>query len=58
MLLIFIFIVIIVGVALVMSIYSLFLPFINSLGEIKMYNIAYYGAVSSLERAMLTLKYR
>jgi hypothetical protein len=39
------------------NIYSIFTPFIDNLQDIKDYNMAYYGAISSVERAELTLKY-
>jgi len=43
--------------ALVVSVYSIFWPFISNLWDLKNYNIAYYGAISSIERANLILKY-
>ncbi len=47
----------IVGTGLTLSLYSIFLPFIQTLWDIKSYNMAYYAAVSSVERAQLVLKY-
>lgn len=58
MLLIFVFILLIVGIGILVSVYSVFFPFIKNLGEISNYNTAYYGAVSSVERAELALKYK
>lgn len=34
------------------------MPFIGTLGDIKDYNMAYYGAQSSLERSLLVLRYQ
>lgn len=39
------------------NLYSLFLPFITTLWDIRQYNIAYYWAISSIERAELVLRY-
>ncbi|MBS8122235.1 hypothetical protein [Candidatus Vampirococcus lugosii] len=47
-----------IGGAIVFTVYSLFNPFIENMGDIKNYNIAYYGAISSLERGNLALRYR
>lgn len=58
MLLIFAFILLGIGVGILVSIYSIFLPFIKNLGEIGDYNTAYYAAISSIERGELVLKYR
>lgn len=57
MLIIFTFTIIFVGLAITLSLYSLFLPFIQALGDIKAYNAAYYGALGGIERAQLVLKY-
>ena len=51
-------IMILIGTALSLSIYTLYAPFIKQLADIKWYNIAYYGAYWSMERAVLTLRYR
>ncbi len=40
------------------SIYSFLYPFYESLNDIKNYNIAYYGALWSVERAHLILRFR
>ncbi len=42
---------------LMMNIYSVFNPFIENLWDIKDYNIAYYWALSSVERAELSLRH-
>jgi len=38
------------------SIYALINPFIEEMGDIQQYNVAYYGAIASVERAELTLR--
>lgn len=58
MLLAFTFILLSIGVWILVSVYSIFFPFIKNLGEIGNYNTAYYGAISSVERWELALKYR
>lgn len=40
------------------SVYSFFFPFMQNLGTVTSYHNAYYGAISSVERAELALKYR
>lgn len=40
------------------SMYSVFMPFLNNLGDISQYNIAYYGALWSIERWMLVTRYK
>ncbi len=40
------------------AVYSVFAPFIENIWNIVHFNSAYYGAMSSLERAQLVLKYR
>lgn len=56
MLLIFVFILLGIGIGILVSVYSIFFPLIVNLGEIGNFNVAYYGAISSLERAQLALK--
>jgi len=58
MLLAFTFILLAIGVGILVSVYSIFFPLIKNLGEISNYNTAYYGAISSIERGQLALKYR
>lgn len=43
--------------ALMINVYSIFEPFLNNLKDVKDYNIAYYWAVSSIERANLILRH-
>ena len=56
MLLIFAIAVVSLWAAIIWNIYAIFQPFIDQLWEIQHYNIAYYGAIASLERANLALK--
>lgn len=49
---------VLLGTSLVLTIYSLYAPFIIQMRDIKGYNIAYYGAYGSMERAMLILRHR
>jgi hypothetical protein len=58
MLLAFIFILIIVWLGILLSVYSMFLPFFENLHDIINYNISYYWAVSSIERWLLITKYQ
>lgn len=46
-----------VWAALMINVYSIFEPFLNNLRDVKDYNIAYYWAVSSIERANLVLRH-
>jgi hypothetical protein len=57
MLIIFVVILMVVGLTILGVLHSLFFPFLEQLSDIKQYNIAYYGAVSSVERGMLALRY-
>lgn len=47
-----------IGIGILVSIYSIFFPLITNLWEVGNFNIAYYGAISSVERWELVLKYR
>jgi len=58
MLLAFTFILLSIWIGILVSVYSIFFPFIKNLGEIGNYNTAYYAAISSVERWELALKYR
>jgi len=58
MLLAFVIVLIITWLAILFSIYSMFTPFVQSFGDIVNYNVAYYGAISAVERWELVLKYR
>ncbi len=58
MLLAFVLVIIITWLAILSSIYSIFAPFVSSFGDIVDYNIAYYWAISAVERGELVLKYK
>lgn len=47
-----------VAVGILASVYSVFFPFMQNLWTINQYHMAYYGALSSIERAELGLRYR
>lgn len=47
----------IIGISLGVSVYSLYAPFVQQISDIKMANIAYYGALWSIERAYGALRY-
>jgi len=57
MLILITFVLLTIWSALVYNVYSIFRPFINTMGDIQHYNIAYYWAISSIERAELVLRY-
>ncbi len=57
MLILIVFILLLIWVALTYNVYSIFKPFMENLWNIQHYNIAYYGAISSIERAELVLRY-
>ena len=57
MLVLFSLILLVIGAALIGGIYAMFTPFIDQLWSIQHYNIAYYGAISSLERSYLILRW-
>jgi len=58
MLLVFTIILLSVSVGILVSLYSIFFPFIQNIGNISNYNSAYYLALSSVERWELVLKYK
>lgn len=58
MFLVFTLVLLVVAVGILASVYSIFFPFMQNLGTVQQYHTAYYGAVSSVERAELALKYR
>ena len=41
-----------------LNVYASFFPFLQSIGHISDYNVAYYSALSAVERGMLVTKYR
>ena len=54
----FVLVLCVVGVLLSLAMYANLLPFIWLLWDIKEYNMAYYGAQSSIERSLLVLRYQ
>ena len=56
MLLVIIITILAVGAVIVTALYSAIVPFFTVIGNTANYNIAYYGAISSTERALLSLK--
>lgn len=47
-----------VGISLAIALYSNFLPYFSILSDIKNYNMAYYGANTTIERSLLVLRYQ
>lgn len=45
-------------VGILVSVYSLFVPFLENLWDISDFNIAYYSSISSIERWLLVAKYK
>ena len=45
-------------VGLFLNVYASFFPFLQSIGHVSDYNVAYYSAMSAVERGMLITKYR
>lgn len=45
------------GVGIALSMYSMYMPFAQDLGDVKFYNSSYYAALSSIERGSLALRY-
>jgi hypothetical protein len=58
MFLVFTLVLLAIAIGILVSVYSVFFPFMQNLGTVQQYHQAYYGAVSSLERAELVLRYR
>ncbi len=58
MFLVFTLVLLIVAIGILVSVYSVFFPFMQNLGTVQQYHMAYYGAVSAVERAELSLRYR
>jgi len=58
MFLVFTLVLLVVAIGILVSVYSVFFPFMQNLGTVSQYHMAYYGAVSSIERAELWLRYR
>lgn len=57
MLLMLVLIVMIISVALLLALFSGFLPFVNTYGNVVQYSTAYYGAISAIERWALAIRY-
>lgn len=58
MFLVFTLVLLIVAIGILVSVYSVFFPFMQNLWTVQNYHMAYYGAVSAVERAELWLRYR
>lgn len=58
MFLVFTLVLLVVAIGILVSVYSVFFPFMQNLGTVQNYHMAYYGAVSAIERAELSLRYR
>lgn len=58
MVIIFIIVLLVIGIGIALSTYMLYAPFVTLLGDIKSYNIAYYGAQWWLERWLLVSRYK
>ena len=56
MILIFVLLLWIIWLSIALSLYSGFLPYFSLLKDIKQYNMAYYGANTSIERSLLVLR--
>lgn len=57
MLLMLVLIVMIISVALLLAVFSGFLPFVHTYGNVVQYTTAYYGALSAVERGALAVRY-
>ncbi len=58
MFLVFALLILALWVWLFLNVYASFFPFLQSIGHISDYNVAYYSALSAVERGMLVTKYR
>lgn len=58
MFLVFTLVLLVVAVGILASVYSVFFPFMQNLWTVHQYHMAYYGAISAVERAELWLRYR
>lgn len=58
MFLVFTLVLLVVAVGILSSVYSVFFPFMQNLWTVNQYHMAYYGAISAVERAELGLRYR
>jgi len=57
MLLGFILIILIIWIWISLAVYSMFLPFLQDIWEVRFYNSAYYGAIAWVERWLLAVRY-
>ncbi|MBP6910239.1 hypothetical protein KBC03_01425 [Patescibacteria group bacterium] len=57
MLLIIIITIIVTGALIVGALYSSIIPFFSIVSDTANYNIAYYGAIGSTERALVSLRH-
>lgn len=57
MLLMTVLIVMIISAALMLALFSGFLPFVRNYGNMMQYTTAYYGALSAIERGVLATRY-
>jgi len=58
MLIAFILVLLMIWAGILLSMYSIFIPFFHNIGDITAYNTAYYGAISASERWLLITKYQ
>lgn len=58
MFLVFTLVLLVVAIGILSSVYSIFFPFMQNLWTVNQYHMAYYGAISAVERAELGLRYR
>lgn len=58
MFLVFTLVLLVVALGILASVYSIFFPFMQNLWTVNQYHVAYYGAISAVERAELGLRYR
>jgi hypothetical protein len=58
MLIAFVILILIILSGILVSMYSTFMPFLENLSDIVEYNVAYYWALSSIERWSLVTKYK
>jgi len=50
-------VIMIVSSALMLALFSSFLPFVRNYGNVAQYTTAYYGALSAVERGVLATNY-
>jgi hypothetical protein len=57
MLLMIVMVIMIIASALMLALFSSFLPFVRNYGNVAQYTTAYYGALSAVERGVLATNY-